>query len=278
MIDKRLRFEDSHSYFACPVCQNPLEKVQNSLKCLNNHTFDLSKFGYVNLLGGKKVDDHYSKESFENRQLVLENGFYDHILEGVQSILVSLPNHQSILDVGCGEGYYSRQLIHQLDKDFLAFDISKDSVQIAAKSDDSRLVKWFVSDLACLPIQNESIDLILDIFSPANYAEFKRILSEDGCVIKVIPTEHHVKELRALVQEDLKETGYSNQKIKDHFAESLEIIEEKEVTATYKCTDQQRDAFVQMTPLLFHVDKEKVDFSSITEITVSADILIGRAK
>lgn len=277
MIDKRLRFEDSHSFFACPNCQNPLQKVHNSLKCANNHTFDLSKFGYVNLLGGKKVDDHYSKESFENRQLILERGYYDHILDGIHAFLQAHSELGSVLDVGCGEGFYSRQLIDQLDKEFLAFDISKDSVQIAAKSDQSRLVKWFVSDLVHLPIQKKSIDCILDIFSPANYGEFKRVLTEQGLLLKVVPTEKHVQELRGKVAHLLKGDGYSNQKILNHLQESLEIVEEQELTATLTCSPEERDAFIQMTPLLFNVNKEAIDFSDVTQITVSAILIVAKA-
>ena len=35
----------------------------------------------------------------------------------------------------------------------------------------------FVGDLAQLPLREHSIDVILDIFSPANYQEFGRLLS-----------------------------------------------------------------------------------------------------
>ncbi|CMW27255.1 rRNA (guanine-N1-)-methyltransferase%2C 23S rRNA [Streptococcus pneumoniae] len=30
------------------------------------------------------------------------------------------------------------------------------------------------------------MDILLDIFSPANYGEFRRVLSKDGILIKVI--------------------------------------------------------------------------------------------
>ncbi|MCC9781172.1 methyltransferase domain-containing protein, partial [Streptococcus agalactiae] len=210
LVDKKWRFEDSASYFACPKCQNPLIKESNSLKCSDNHCFDLSKFGYVNLLGGKKVDEHYDKKSFENRQLVLENGYYNHILEAISKVLENNSQFHSVLDIGCGEGFYSRQLVNKHEKTFLAFDISKDSIQLAAKSDQSRLVKWFVSDLANLPIQDSSIDIILDIFSPANYKEFRRVLSDDGILVKVVPVAEHVQELREKASQYLKQKDYSN--------------------------------------------------------------------
>lgn len=278
LVDKKWRFEDSASYFACPKCQNPLIKESNSLKCSDNHCFDLSKFGYVNLLGGKKVDEHYDKKSFENRQLVLENGYYNHILEAISKVLENNSQFHSVLDIGCGEGFYSRQLVNKHEKTFLAFDISKDSIQLAAKSDQSRLVKWFVSDLANLPIQDSSIDIILDIFSPANYKEFRRVLSDDGILVKVVPVAEHVQELREKASQYLKQKDYSNQKILDHFRENFEIISEQKVVQSYNCSQQERQAFIDMTPLLFNVDKTTIDWASISEITVGALIVIGKKR
>ncbi|HEO0061694.1 TPA: methyltransferase domain-containing protein [Streptococcus agalactiae] len=278
LVDKKWRFEDSASYFACPKCQNPLIKESNSLKCSGNHCFDLSKFGYVNLLGGKKVDEHYDKKSFENRQLVLENGYYNHILEAISKVLENNSQFHSVLDIGCGEGFYSRQLVNKHEKTFLAFDISKDSIQLAAKSDQSRLVKWFVSDLANLPIQDSSIDIILDIFSPANYKEFRRVLSDDGILVKVVPVAEHVQELREKASQYLKQKDYSNQKILDHFRENFEIISEQKVVQSYNCSQQERQAFIDMTPSLFSVDKTTIDWASISEITVGALIVIGKKR
>ena len=70
------------------------------------------------------------------------------------------------------------------EKTFYAFDISKDFVQITAKSEPNWAVNWFVGDLARLPIKDASMDVLLDIFSPANYGEFRRVLSKDGVLIK----------------------------------------------------------------------------------------------
>ena len=54
-------------------------------------------------------------------------------------------------------------------------------------------VNWFIGDLAHLPIQSKSMEVILDIFSPANYAEFERVLEMEGVIIKVVPTSSHLE-------------------------------------------------------------------------------------
>ena len=268
----------SASAFACPICQENLTLIETSLKCSNRHSFDLAKFGYVNLAPQIKQSANYDKENFQNRQQILEAGFYQAILEGISDLLATKPSAKTILDIGCGEGFYSRKLQKShSDKTFYAFDISKDSVQIAAKSETNWEVNWFVGDLARLPIKDASMDILLDIFSPANYGEFRRVLSKDGILIKVVPTENHLKEIRQMGQDQLTKKDYSNQDIKEHFQEHFSIQSSQIASLTKPISAEQRQALLAMTPLLFHVDHTKIDWSQLTEITIEAEILVGKA-
>lgn len=267
----------SATAFACPICQENLTLLESSLKCCNRHSFDLAKFGYVNLAPQIKQSANYDKENFQNRQQILEAGFYQAILEAISDLLASSKNAKTILDIGCGEGFYSRKLQKRHpDKTFYAFDISKDSVQIAAKSEANWAVNWFVGDLARLPIKDASMDILLDIFSPANYGEFRRVLSKDGILIKVIPTKNHLKEIRQKVQDQLTNKGYSNQDIKEHFQEHFTILSSQTASLTKTITAEQLQALLSMTPLLFHIDQSKIDWSQLTEITIEAEILVGK--
>ena len=267
----------SASVFACPICRENLTLVESSLKCENRHSFDLAKFGYVNLAPQIKQSANYDKENFQNRQQILEAGFYQAILEAVSDLLSNSKNAKTILDIGCGEGFYSRKLQKRHpDKTFYAFDISKDSVQIAAKSEPNWAVNWFVGDLARLPIKDASMDILLDIFSPANYGEFRRVLSKDGILIKVIPTKNHLKEIRQKVQDQLTNKDYSNQDIKEHFQEHFTILSSQTASLTKTITAEQLQALLSMTPLLFHIDQSKIDWSQLTEITIEAEILVGK--
>ena len=268
----------SATAFSCPICQENLTLVESSLKCNNRHSFDLAKFGYVNLAPQIKQSANYDKENFQNRQQILEAGFYQAILEAVSDLLASSETSTTVLDIGCGEGFYSRKLQERHpDKTFYAFDISKDSVQIAAKSEPNWAVNWFVGDLARLPIKDASMDILLDIFSPANYGEFRRVLSKDGILIKVIPTKNHLKEIRQKVQDQLTNKDYSNQDIKEHFQEHFTILSSQTASLTKTITAEQLQALLSMTPLLFHIDQSKIDWSQLTEITIEAEILVGKA-
>ncbi|HEV1496480.1 TPA: putative RNA methyltransferase [Streptococcus pneumoniae] len=268
----------SATAFACPICQENLTLLETNFKCCNRHSFDLAKFGYVNLAPQIKQSANYNKENFQNRQQILEASFYQAILDAVSDLLASSKTTTTILDIGCGEGFYSRKLQEShSEKTFYAFDISKDSVQIAAKSEPNWAVNWFVGDLARLPIKDANMDILLDIFSPANYGEFRRVLSKDGILIKVIPTENHLKEIRQRVQDQLTNKEYSNQDIKEHFQEHFTILSSQTASLTKTITAEQLQALLSMTPLLFHVDQSKIDWSQLTEITIEAEILVGKA-
>lgn len=268
----------SATAFACPICQENLTLVETSLKCNNRHSFDLAKFGYVNLAPQIKQSANYDKENFQNRQQILEAGFYQAILDAVSDLLANSETSTTVLDIGCGEGFYSRKLQEShSEKTFYAFDISKDSVQIAAKSEPNWAVNWFVGDLARLPIKDASMDILLDIFSPANYGEFRRVLSKDGILIKVIPTKNHLKEIRQKVQDQLTNKDYSNQDIKNHFQNNFTILSSQTASLTKTITAEQLQALLSMTPLLFHIDQSKIDWSQLTEITIEAEILVGKA-
>ncbi|WP_261814451.1 putative RNA methyltransferase [Streptococcus bouchesdurhonensis] len=267
----------SATAFACPICQENLTLLENSLKCNNRHSFDLAKFGYVNLAPQIKQSTNYDKENFQNLATNPRSHFYQAILNAVSDLLASSKTTTTILDIGCGEGFYSRKLQEShSEKTFYAFDISKDSVQIAAKSEPNWAVNWFVGDLARLPIKDASMDILLDIFSPANYGEFRRVLSKDGILIKVIPTENHLKEIRQKVQDQLTNKDYSNQDIKNHFQEHFTILSSQTASLTKPITAEQLQALLSMTPLLFHIDQSKIDWSQLTEITIEAEILVGK--
>lgn len=276
-MNNTIRFSHGRSVFRCPICGEPLFCVNNSLLCPNNHSFDIAKHGYVNLAGGTKGStEHYDKESFKKRQQILEAGYYSHICDELVRIVGELPHVVTVLDAGCGEGYYSRELDQKLpDKQMIAFDISRDSIQLAAKSDQGG-VQWFVGDSTKLPIRSHSINCVLDIFAPANYAEFRRAMSRTGYLIKVVPGNGHLKEFRELAKDHLRKSEYSNQSLVDYFEKHFELVERKLVSKTFNMPLEDREIFADMTPLLFNIDRKEIDLTKTETLTVEGEILIGR--
>ncbi len=193
-------------YFICPVCSKELAEHEKLYKCENGHSFDKSKFGYVNLLQSQKSS---AKRHGDDRLMVrarrdfLSSGAYGFLLEAlcneVENLLV---NEASVLDAGCGECYYSSEMKRMLAEKKLAFagvDISKDALEFASKrKSDFSLA---VASLFDLPFADESFDTVLNIFSPEAYDEFYRVLKKGGYLIRVIPLEKHLYDLKAAIYE-----------------------------------------------------------------------------
>ena len=80
-----------------------------------------------------------------------------------------------------------------------------------------------------------------------------------------------------MVQEQLTKKDYSNQDIKEHFQEHFSIQSSQIASLTKPITAEQRQALLSMTPLLFHVDQSKIDWSQLTEITMKQRFWLGKA-
>jgi len=114
------------SMFICPVCKSRLFKLQNQFKCLKGHSFDISKEGYVNLLmsnaQGKRHGD--DKLMVKARKSFLDKGYYSFLRDKINEIIGS---GNTVLDSGCGEGYYTE--LFSENNDVLGIDISKEALK-----------------------------------------------------------------------------------------------------------------------------------------------------
>ena len=94
----------------------------------------------------------------------------------------------------------------------VGIDLSKEGIRVAAK--EHRDIIWCVADLTKLPLQNQQFDLVLNILSPANYGEFKRVLKEHGILVKLLPTADYLIELRELLFKGTDKELYENDSVK----------------------------------------------------------------
>ncbi len=261
--------------FRCPLCGEAFAAKEQSFLCQKGHCFDVSSKGYVNFLTNPKRQP-YEKFLFESRGRIFDSGFYDRAAEAVQNILTAYSSDTvcRFLDAGCGEGFYASFLTRDSQMDGFGLDVVKEAVILAAKR--SKNVKWMVADLAKIPLRNDSMNAVLNILTPANYREFQRVLSPQGILIKVVPGEDYLKEIRSAVSGQLNGSRYKGGDIISHFKKYAEILEIQKSSATFSLTPEQRIDFLKMTPMTFHADIQKAaDFS---EITVDLDILVGRMK
>lgn len=269
------RFADSKVYFQCPICTKSMDIQGNSLICRHGHCFDISRYGYVNLL----------------LKIIAQNQLQQAVF------WQPAPNFWSMACMMlCWRKSYSLFLYAIYKKHFRCwlrrgFLCKADT----AKNRTKHLCLWLVkggntdcikkrqaqsSEVVCycltkIPLKDGSMDCILDIFSPAHYKEFQRLLSPNGYVVKVIPTKNHLREIRTKVQAHLKNPDYSNESVVEYFEKYLKTISRETVSATVQLSSEQRMSFIEMTPLLFCVEKDCVDWRTLTHLTIEADVLIG---
>lgn len=172
----------------CPVCGQTLFEKGKSLVCESGHCFDIAREGYVNLLSGSKngslVGDN--RQMAEARRDFLNKGYFSALSEGLCKILSSFGKPDpKVLDICCGEGYYSEQVKSRLACRLWGFDISKQMVRLAAKRKLG--ADFFVANLSHIPLPDESIDIGFHLFAPFHEAEFSRILKKDGKLVSVVP-------------------------------------------------------------------------------------------
>ena len=267
----------------CPVCHTLLTRHDASLTCESGHTFTIAAKGYSNLIPNQKPLHGYNRSFFENRKVMMHAGLYDHVVATTvqaleESFGPSAEKHQSLtlLDAGCGEGFYSRTLNEQYGYQVIGLDVAKDGIAVAATGGGD--VLWLVGDVANIPLADHSVDAVLDVFTPANYTEFSRVLKPAGKLIKVIPGPQHMIEIRELLGNDLSSQTYSNKRVYDYFEEHLSVDSHLHACKTIDLTTKD-DSFIegllQMTPVMFNQDKDVFDTSRLTSITVDAEILVG---
>ena len=256
--------------FACPHCKEPMQVEEDGrLQCVNRHSFDVAKQGYVYMLA-KPMNSMYSKELFDARHHIITSGLYDRVQQKVAQ-LIAIDGAQ-ILDTGCGEGSHLARICSQLDGAVgVGIDIAKEAIIAAAKFNPDQI--WCVGDLAKSPYQAASFDIVLNFLSPANYEEFARLLKPGGKVIKVVPQENYLKELRMQAFADTEKESYTNTSTVDRFKEQFAHVSVERVTYTMPLADEDVPKLLQMTPIGWHV--ENADAIELTEITIDLDILIG---
>ncbi|WP_042477169.1 putative RNA methyltransferase [Bacillus ndiopicus] len=265
-----IRYTQQHiTMFSCPFCQNEMQLTDTgTMSCTNKHSFDMAKQGYMNFMT-KPVASMYSKELFEARQEVITSGLYDPLQQTIVSFLSS---NQVILDTGCGEGSHLARICAQLPNAVgVGIDIAKEGILAAAKFYSEKI--WCVGDLANSPFQSESFSTILNILSPANYEEFKRLLKPNGKVIKVVPQEGYLKELRVQAFADSDKENYSNAQTVERFKESFNKVDVQRITYTVPLNTKLVAKLLQMTPMGWHI--KNIETVELPQITIDVDILVG---
>lgn len=224
----------------CPICQEPLNQEEKGWSCPNRHHFDRAKQGYVNLSRKQKTGQGDNKEMIQARTSFLESGMYDFLLKQLKEIVG--PYAGTYVDMGCGQGFYTRELAGSFEQAF-GIDASKSGVAFAAKHDSH--TQYIVGNLFHIPLSDQSVDVLTSIFVPLADQEALRLLKKEGIWVVVQPGPMHCWELK----EVLYETPIVNPRKVKEFA-GLTQINEIHLTKKKKVHDIQ--SLLAMTPYQYH--------------------------
>lgn len=271
------------SIIICPNCNSILQPSDKTLKCEKGHSFDFSKGGYINLLlpnQKKKNNPGDNKVMLNARDEFLATGHYDFLIRKIEATINSLElfsfsNNKitHLLDLGCGTGYYTRNIFKQQKIKKIGIDISKIGIAKAAKLD--KVSTYIVGSAFNLPIATNSIDLLLNIFSPIYLEELIRVLKSGGYFIKVIPTGNHMKEVAELVYEEFI-PHTSRIKLELESDSIFQIVKEESINKIVLLSGKTLIDFITMTPYLYKFKKEQLETLKELSVTLSFKIIIGK--
>lgn len=268
--------DNKNCILKCPVCSNNLTQVGKTYRCEKNHTFDMGKQGYVNLHMAKEKrsknpgDD---KAMILSRKHFLEKGYYKNISTEVNKVILDLLKEKkevNILDIGCGEGYYTNNLYQEVKEkkdlnEVIGIDISKDGIIQGAR--EYKGIRWIVGSGSNLPIKDNSLDIVLCMFSYIDPNEYRRVLKPGGHLVTVSTGKYHLVEIKEVVYEKLKmdyykpkediDSGYTYKKL-ENIKYETEIVNNEDIRNLFDMTPYRWKSPREGVERLFQLDKLKV--------------------
>ncbi|GAA60228.1 23S rRNA (guanine745-N1)-methyltransferase [Pseudoalteromonas sp. BSi20652] len=191
--------------YQCPLCNDALLKTDSTLRCANNHSFDFAKEGYVNLLPVQQKNSKQPGDSLEMvqaRHAFLECGFYGFLQNALGSIVSTLNAH-NIIDLGCGEGFYTQSLANKSQANIYGVDISKSAVKYAAKRYSN--CHFSVASISKAPFNDQFADVLVSVFAPLFEKELARLAKPGATLIVASPGPWHLKELKSYIYKNINE-------------------------------------------------------------------------
>lgn len=266
----------------CPVCHADLSREEKRYACSANHSFDIARQGYVNLLLSSQMPSKAPGDSADmlaDRRAFLETGFYQPLREAIADKLAHLQaglNHsQNVLDLGCGEGYYTAAFANADDRKMYALDISKPALALAARR--SKAVTWCVGTSRALPFHDSTLNVVLNIFCRPHETETKRVLRDDGVMVLVGPGVAHLTELREVLYEKLTiEESHSLAHLQQY---GFELVDSQTLQYTFTAGQPTIAQLARMTPHYWRASQSgRQSIETVETLTTRAEFVIHTLK
>lgn len=254
----------------CPVCGGALAAQGRSLCCEKGHCFDLAKEGYVNLLTGSKPADSMgdNKEAARFRRDFLNKGYYAPLRDALCARFAERGG--TLLDLCCGEGYYTAALGALPGLQVCGFDLAREMVRLAAKR--SPALSLFVANLARIPVRDAAFDWATLLFAPFQEKELLRILKPGGRLVLVVPGKRHLYGLKQAVYD----RPYENDEALPR-TERLRLLNTEKIAARIRLqTQADIQAVFRMTPYYYRSSpSDRAKLEALTALDTEIEFLLA---
>ncbi len=271
----------------CPLCREDMVIGTGGIVCSQGHRFDFSRKGYLNFLSAP-VKRIYQRDLFSARREISEQGFFDPLVEMLAELILeewsfSSATSVKLLDAGCGEGSLLGHILYRLQASSgvqwqgFGVDISKEGIQLATNQ-DSKII-WLVADLARLPFKDRSMNLLVNILSPANYSEFGRVITQEGTLIKVIPGRDYLKEMRQVLNHSSFSSSDSQQEVVEQFRRNFNLRDLQQLSYRQMVSSRYLPSLLRMTPLSWNTpeaDFQRILNRGLSSVTVDLTVIRGK--
>ncbi len=263
--------------YQCPLCAQPLRREEKRYVCPQGHSFDIARQGYVNLLTVQQkhsLDPGDTRQQVLSRRAFLESGFYAPISEALNQAALDYNAQGEILDVGCGEGYYSARLAAALGAPLTGLDISKEAVRCAAGQ--YKAYAWLCATAAHIPVPDGSVGTLSSLFALTLPGEFRRVLRKNGLFLQVLAAEDHLLGLKSIVYDVLTHKQKNTAPALPGFA----LLESRQIRFDFTAEGEQIQRLFAMTPHLFRIGKagaQRLAEATVLRDTASCVLNVYRA-
>jgi 23S rRNA (guanine745-N1)-methyltransferase len=255
----------------------PLERHHRRYVCANQHSFDVARSGYVNLL---QPQDRRSRNPGDTpaavaaRRRFLERGSADPLVDAVVRAL-PMEQGQSLLDAGCGEGHHTDALRRAYSVDACGVDISVPAIELAAKRYPH--CQWIVANAdRFLPYGDGSFDAVTSITARLSVDEFHRVLVPGGTLLVAIPGADDLVELREAVQGERVERDRVERTV-ELFAPKFALQQHELVRHTARLDREAiQDVLTSTYRGLRRSEQERLQDLGAMDITLARDLLSFR--
>ena len=261
---------------SCPNCGASMTLSDDAKVCRctgeRTHCFDFAKSGHIHL-GGPRAGEGDSKEAIIARRSFLDAGYYQILSDAVNTMLDEI-GACLVLDAGCGEGYYTNRMANDTRTAF-GIDLSKSGVEYAAKraKQTAKNASYAVASIFSIPVQNETIDAITNLFAPCAEEEFSRILKPGGYLLLVGAGQQHLMGLKKAIYEN----PYQNPGRADLPVKMREIARKRIQTEITVVGQTQIQALFSMTPYYWRTspdDRQKLENLETLTTEIDFDLFL----